>query len=220
MAKDKPSFILYADMVHVVKKLVEQDRKNKTNHAGELFLHILEYVNDKDPVPVDFIVEMAFEPIKAQLKRDLVKYINKQEQWSKAGKASAEKRKKTKKKSTSVKVRSTDSTVNATVTVNDTVNVIDINTPAFSEVETYVQSKVDAEAFWKIKASLKLKYQSWIENGWRDGNDKPIVNWKTKILNTLPFLKKDENSWKDGHGVKTKESSDAMYDFMEAQRKA
>lgn len=205
-------------MIHVVKKLVEQDRKNKTNHAGELFLHILEYVNDKEPVAVDFIVDMAFEPIKAQLKRDLNKYKTKQEQWSKAGKASAEKRKKTNKKSTSVKGRSTDSTVNATVTVTD--NVIHINTPAFSEVETFVQSKLAPEDFWKIKASLKLKYQSWVENGWKDGNDKPIKNWKTKILNTLPFLKKDENSWKDGQAVKTKESSDEMYDFMEAQRKA
>ncbi len=35
---------------------------------------------------------------------------------------------------------------------------------------------------------LKLKYDSWIENDWRDGNDKPIKNWKTKILNTLPYI--------------------------------
>lgn len=218
MAKDKKSFILYADLIHVVKKLVEQDRKNKTNHAGELFLHVLEYVNDKDPVPVDFIVDMAFEPIKAQLKRDLSKYETKIELWSKAGKASAEKRKKTKKKATSVGKRSTGST--DSVTVTDTVNVIHINTPAFSEVEIFVKSKLPADEFWKIKDSLHLKYQSWVENGWKDGNDKEIKNWKTKILNTLPFLKKDENSWKDGQGVKVKEDSSEMYDFMEAQRKA
>lgn len=38
--------------------------------------------------------------------------------------------------------------------------------------------------------SLKAKYDSWVENNWMDGNDKPIINYKTKIRNTLPFLKK------------------------------
>lgn len=71
MAEDKKSFILYSDLLTVVKKLVLKDRQDKTNYAGELFLHILEYVNDNNPVPIDFIVEMAFEPIRQQLKRDL-----------------------------------------------------------------------------------------------------------------------------------------------------
>lgn len=35
---------------------------------------------------------------------------------------------------------------------------------------------------------LKLKYDSWIENDWKDGNDRPIKNWKSKILNTLPYI--------------------------------
>jgi hypothetical protein len=74
MAENKKSFILYTDLLSVVKKLVEKDRINKTNYAGELFLTILLYVNDKDPIPIDFIVEMAFEPIRLSLKRDLTKY--------------------------------------------------------------------------------------------------------------------------------------------------
>jgi hypothetical protein len=74
MAENKNGFILYTDLVHVVRKLVLKDRENKTNYAGELFLHILEYVNDTDPVPINFIVDMAFEPIKQTLKRDLIKY--------------------------------------------------------------------------------------------------------------------------------------------------
>ncbi len=74
MAENKKSFILYTDLIHVVRKLVLKDRENKTNYAGELFLHILEYVNDTDPIPINFIVEMAFEPIKQTLKRDLMKY--------------------------------------------------------------------------------------------------------------------------------------------------
>jgi hypothetical protein len=39
---------------------------------------------------------------------------------------------------------------------------------------------------------VKHKYKSWILNDWKDGNDKPIKNWKTKLLNTIPHLKKIE----------------------------
>jgi hypothetical protein len=94
MAKDKTSFILYSDLIGVVKKLVLKDREEGTNYAGELFLHILEYVNDNNPIPINFIVDMAFEPIKLALKRDLVKYeiyINKQkENGSKGGRPKKE----------------------------------------------------------------------------------------------------------------------------------
>ena len=36
--------------------------------------------------------------------------------------------------------------------------------------------------------SLKSKYNSWTENGWKDGYNKPIKNWKSKIRNTIPHL--------------------------------
>ena len=42
--------------------------------------------------------------------------------------------------------------------------------------------------------SLKLKYDSWIENGWKNGNDKAIKNWKTALLNTLPYIKETKNN--------------------------
>jgi hypothetical protein len=37
--------------------------------------------------------------------------------------------------------------------------------------------------------SLKSKFLSWEENNWKDGNNKPIKSWKSKIRNTIPFLK-------------------------------
>lgn len=40
--------------------------------------------------------------------------------------------------------------------------------------------------------SLELKYKSWLENGWKDGHNKPIKNWKSKLLNTIPYLNKVE----------------------------
>ena len=38
---------------------------------------------------------------------------------------------------------------------------------------------------------LQAKYNSWKESGWKDGNNKKIVNWKTKLQNTMPYFKKD-----------------------------
>jgi hypothetical protein len=67
MAKDKKGFILYCDVIHTVEKLTDEQ-------AGKLFKHILKYVNDQEPIPEDIITEIAFEPIKQSLKRDLQKY--------------------------------------------------------------------------------------------------------------------------------------------------
>jgi len=67
MAKDKKGFILYCDIIHTVEKLTDEQ-------AGKLFKHILKYVNDQEPIPEDIITEIAFEPIKQSLKRDLQKY--------------------------------------------------------------------------------------------------------------------------------------------------
>jgi hypothetical protein len=67
MAENKKSFLLYCDLIHTVSKMPKEK-------AGELFVHILEYVNDKEPKTDDLIIELTFEPIKQSLKRDLQKY--------------------------------------------------------------------------------------------------------------------------------------------------
>ena len=67
MAKEKNSFLLYCDTIHTVLKLNDEQ-------AGKLFKHLLKYVNDQNPTPEDIVTEIAFEPIKQSLKRDLIKY--------------------------------------------------------------------------------------------------------------------------------------------------
>lgn len=69
MAENKKSFLLYVDLLHTVKKMPD-------DKAGLLFKHILEYVNDLNPETDDLIVDLTFEPIKQQLKRDLQKWEN------------------------------------------------------------------------------------------------------------------------------------------------
>lgn len=78
MAKDKKSFLVYCDLIHTVKKMKKED-------AGELFLHLLEYTNDLNPVTENAIVELVFEPIKQQLKRDLKAYETSIEEKSLSG---------------------------------------------------------------------------------------------------------------------------------------
>ena len=67
MATDKKSFIIYFDLIHTVRKLPPEK-------AGQLFMAILKYVNDEEFQLDDLLVEVVYEPIKQQLKRDLEKW--------------------------------------------------------------------------------------------------------------------------------------------------
>jgi len=114
--------LLYCDIIHTVEKLDDQT-------AGQLFKHYLRYINDQNPVAENPIVDILFEQIKQQLKRDLRKWDLIKEKRSDAGKISAEKRKQqTSTKSThveSVQQTSTKSTVNVNDNVTVNVNVKD-----------------------------------------------------------------------------------------------
>lgn len=67
MANDKKGFMAYADWIHSAEKMTDEE-------AGQIFKHLLRYVNDKDPEPPNRLIELSFEPWKQQLKRDLKKY--------------------------------------------------------------------------------------------------------------------------------------------------
>jgi hypothetical protein len=67
MATDKKSFLIYCDIIHTVEQLTDEQ-------AGDLFKHILRYVNDLNPQSDSVITKIAFEPIRQALKRDLDKY--------------------------------------------------------------------------------------------------------------------------------------------------
>jgi hypothetical protein len=57
MAENKKGFVLYADLIHTVRKMSKAK-------AGVLFLTILQYVNDENPVVEDEVIDLVFEPIK------------------------------------------------------------------------------------------------------------------------------------------------------------
>jgi hypothetical protein len=184
MAYGKNSFVLYTDLLYTVEKM-------PLEKAGELFLHILRYVNDEEPETDDLIVNLTFEPIKQQLKRDLRAWEKKQEQRRQAGLRSAEVRREN---STTVNDRSTTVNnpsislgVNGNVNGNGNVNVnykevVDLwNTmcsPPLPKVEKITQARKN-----KIKPRIT-------EMGGRDpamGTIKQIF----KKVNQSDFLKGD-----------------------------
>lgn len=129
MANGKNSFVLYCDMKHTVDLLDD-------NLAGKLFKHLLRYVNDENPETDDLLLKVAFEPIKRQLKRDLIDWEATREKRVNSGKEggikSGESRRKKKNKAneaSALKLKQTEANeaVNVTVSVNDTVNLIENN---------------------------------------------------------------------------------------------
>jgi hypothetical protein len=119
MAQGKKSFILYADYMATVSKLTD-------GQAGKLFKLILEYVNDKDPTIDNLLLQVAFEPIKQNLKRDLKEWEAERSKRSVAGKKggikSGETRRSRSKRSSASKNEANEAVSdNVTVNVNDTV---------------------------------------------------------------------------------------------------
>lgn len=80
MAQNKKGFLLYADTINTVKHL-------PNDKAGQLLKLILSYVNDENPEPPedDLVLKIAWEPIKAHLKRDLTRYEEKKGTRAEAG---------------------------------------------------------------------------------------------------------------------------------------
>jgi hypothetical protein len=194
MAKDKTSFVLYSDSKSIIDLMTNEQ-------AGLLLKTLFAYVNDENPT-IDNSIAIVFEMIKLQLKRDLKKWEQTKEGRSIAGKASAEAKRlaklnqQTSTNSTNVdfvQQTSTNSTVSdsvsVSVNVSDNVSVIN-KIPAFNDFLEYAKTKKKNVC----EVALKLKYDSWIENDWKDGNDKKITNWKTKILNTLQYIQEKKST--------------------------
>ena len=66
--------------------------------------------------------------------------------------------------------------------------------------------------YFDYEYSLKSKYDAWVQNGWKDGHNKQIKNWKSKIRNTIPFLSTIKTS--------SKQNSNNYQSQVEAARKA
>lgn len=62
--------------------------------------------------------------------------------------------------------------------------------PTLEEFMIYAKSKCKNN-YWEKRDNLILKYESWVMNNWRDGYNKPIKNWKLKVINALQYVKRE-----------------------------
>lgn len=174
MAENKKSFVLYTDSKGLIDQLPDEI-------AGRLFKHIFAYVNDENPISDELILNIAFEPIKNQLKRDLVKWSNQTDQRRQAGLKSAEIRKRN---ATSVNERSISSTdnVNVSVSVNDSVsdNVTD----------SVILLKKETKSIFSFERSL-LDYgfdRQLVEDWLKVRKTKKATNTETAFKNFIAEL--------------------------------
>ncbi len=154
MAKDKKSFILYCDAIHTIEKLSDTD-------AGQLLKHLLRYVNDQNPTTDNALVEIAFEPIKQQLKRDLIKFEGVKVSRSEAGKAGANKRWQ------SIANANKGIQSIANIAVNDNDNVNDISKDINKRKQEFAL-KLNPFLDLYGKNMLNEFYSYWTEHGDKD----------------------------------------------------
>jgi len=69
------------------------------------------------------------------------------------------------------------------------VNIKEIEIPTLSEFISYARERKP-----KVnQQQVSNKYESWKVNDWKDGFDKSIKNWKSKLLNTLQYLNETDS---------------------------
>jgi len=161
MAENKKGFVLYADQKSIIDML-------PNDKAGELLKHIFAYVNDENPINEDPLINLAFEPIKLQLKRDLQKWEETRVKRSIAGSISAEKRKQQNQQVlTSVESVEQVST-NSTVIVNDNVNVKDKVINNIKDRKTSFAISLEPYLELYNREMLNNFYMYWTEHGEKD----------------------------------------------------
>lgn len=168
MAKDKKSFILYVDQKDLFNKLPDEI-------AGKLIKHIYSYVSDENPESEDLIVNIAFEPIKQQLKRDLKLFEEKRVKRSEAGLAGANKRWQT--------IANDSKRIKPIAKIADNVNVNDndIYNIDYQALLDFV-NKTFGRNFKVITEKVKRAYKKLLKDGYK----------KEDILNAIRNCKDND----------------------------
>lgn len=186
MAQGKKAVVVYADWKDKFEILSDEE-------AGKLIKHFFRYVNDENPQAPDRTTELLFIDIKASLKRDLEKWEHVKSERSKAGKASAEARKKLAEQMSTNPTNVDFVPTNPTVSVNDSDSVsvtVSVNEkekskeerkkktfspPTLEEVKLFFLENKQTEQ----KAVKAFMFYS--DGDWKDSNGRQVQNWKQKM---------------------------------------
>ena len=177
MAKGKASFLVYCDLIEKVDHLTHEE-------LGRLFWHMLEYVNDKDPVMEDRVLLSAWKHIEVQMKKDLQKYRdrckknseNAKKRWNKNDATASDRMR------TSAKHADIDKDIDKDI---DTSTNVDDMHPTLSDVmekvlDLYGEDVVHSMSEF-FRTSAKAFFYHYDSQGWVKGNGLPLTNWETKL---------------------------------------
>lgn len=66
-----------------------------------------------------------------------------------------------------------------------------VEIPTLDDFGVFARSHVQSLGLvWEdYKDTVRAKYETWVDNGWKDGFNAPIKNWKLKFKTVLPHLK-------------------------------
>lgn len=168
MAKEKKSFILYADQQGVFNQLPDEI-------AGRLIKHIFAYVNDEQPVTDELIINIAFEPIKQCLKRDLCRWKEYLDKQSVNGKKGGRPKKPNESEITQAFLEKPKKADSVSVSVNDSVNdndkIKNFKAPTVGDLKSEFPN-IDAESF----------HDFYTSKGWKIGKD-AMKDWRAAARN-------------------------------------
>jgi len=164
MATDKKSFLLYCDLIHTVEQLTDEQ-------AGDLFKHILRYVNDQEPQTENVITRIAFEPIKQSLKRDLQKY----EDIRKRNQDNARKR---------WDATASDRIPNDTKNADSVSDSVSGSVNVKKEIKGFVKPTIEQLKEYMSEQGMNDIAENWLNhyeaNGWMVGKNK-MKDWKASV---------------------------------------
>ena len=202
MAEGKKSVLLYCDLIHTIEKM-----DNET--AGQFFKHYLRYINDLNPTTENLVVDLTFESVKQNLKRDLKKWETRAVKSRENGKLGGRPKKEETQETQQVILKPRKPvTVTDTVTVNVTVKDIyrafdhlSISNDEFSKLSNdyeiheidNVLDSINNYAKNKTYKSLYLTAKKWLEKDYTKKKPKPqaVEHWNRDLPTGLEPEYKD-----------------------------
>lgn len=204
MEEKKKGCIIYADLIHTVRKLPKEAR-------ADLLMAILEYINGETPIISDILVDLVFEPVRRQIDRDVEKYEDKSRKNSENGKKGGRPRKANESEEnpknrplffesekSHIDTDTDTDKVTKTNTKKDTiVSNTDVSPPAPVRVKREVfrpptleeVKNHAAETMSGSRDAPEAFHDYYTSNGWKVGRN-PMKDWKAAYKN---WIKREQN---------------------------
>lgn len=88
------------------------------------------------------------------------------------------------------------------ISVSEIDNISSNKLKDFPTLEEFFEYAESLETYDdNLLIEIQVKYQIWVNNGWKNNFNRPITNWKSALKNSLPYLK--NNAKKNNKSIQT-----------------